>query len=598
MKKLFSLLLCLAMLATMLVSCAKDEGIITKADRPNLTLKIAIVVDDNTTEEGIAAMQSAFNAKASVDLATKLEFVCFKASEYETKMREEMQRLSGAGALGGSADASGAAVDEDGYPVASDTQFDLVLITGEDMYKEYASNGWIINLDSHLSGTYKKLNTMVIDRAMAYVRAADPNPAENSAGACYAIPAATTYGDYTYLAINEAALTKYNIPVKANADFAFAYEVFGRILSEPAPNNMQFWYNKYDSEGKTFAPVYNTPESFKLPGTIYLSHNGGFSLLGTHITAGMIANDYSDKKLSSASLTSMNLLDEVQYKSYLALNFEATKNHYFGTEQEEEFIVGIVKGDYSLRENEGYHYIVLENPVMQKSEVFDTMLAVSTFSVDKNRSVEILQELMTDDTGNGLLNIAFYGLETENYYLEDGVVRLRNSYSYAAHPDYLFGNVAGISYPCVNYGQTANAYSGYANQHKDLSNAFIIEDLYNESYYAFDVPAEWKDWKVGDPYPEGYTDIPESVILNLKWAKADAYSLAVYNDLLASSDIDAFMEKLNDYCAKMNDASSTDDEVKNFLEIRGSDYGQAGGNLTTVAGAFADYIYTVVNLRK
>ncbi len=600
MKKFLSLLLCLVMLATMLASCSDGTDIEQKADRPNLTLKIAIIVDDNTTAEGITAMQNAFNAKASVDLSTKLEFVCFKESEYKTKMHEEMERLSGAGALGGGAANMGAAVDADGYPVASETQFDLVLITGEDMYKEYAANGWIISLNDHLNGTYKKLNTTVIDRAMAYVRAADPNLASDATtpGACYAIPAATTYGKYTYLALNKAALTKYNIPVPADADFTYAYQLFGTIMSEGTGSDMQFWFDKYEAEGKTFAPVYNTPETFRLPGVKYLSHNGEFSLMGTYFAPDMTLNEWSAEYLKSGGAAfSMNLLDSKEYRSYLAVTFEATKNEgYFGTEKEEEFIVGIVQGDYSLRNDEDYHYIVLENPIMQKSEVFDTMLAVSAFTVDKNRSVEILQELMTNDTGNDLLNIALFGLENENYYLEDGVVRLRNSYTYAAHPSYLFGNVVKTTYPCLNYGQSAGEYDGYVNQHNSLTTSFF-DETYSESFYNFDIPDEWKEWKEGDPMPEGTAAQLANFNRYLAWQKADAYTKTVYDDLLASSDINDFMLKLSAYSAAMTDPTSADENVQNFLAVRGAadSYDFVGGDDTTVAGSFANYINGKVN---
>lgn len=615
MKKLLSLLLCLAMLVCALASCSEDEaGNTEKADRPNLTLKIAVVVDDNTTAEGIAATQKAFNAKASVDLATKLEFVCFKKSEYETKMREEMERLAGAGVLGSTTTESGAAVDAEGYPVASDTQFDLVLIAGEEMYKEYAANGWILSLDTYLSGTYKKLNTMVIDSAMAYVRAADPNMEEGATtGACYAIPAATTYGKYTYLAVNKEAINKYNIPVPTEdkADFTFAYDVFGRILSEPAATGMQFWVDKYAAEGKSFSPVYNTEASFKLPGVKYLSMNGGFSLMGAYVAAGQTYNQFSQANYQNSKFT-MNLLDSKPYQSYLSLRFEALKNEYFGTETEDAFIVGIVKGNYSLRNSEDYHYIVLENPVMQKEEVFDTMLAVSAFTVNKNRSVEILQELMTDDTNNGLLNIALFGVENENYYLEDGAVRLRNSYSYAAHPEYLFGNVVETTYPCVNYGQSANEYDGFANQHNDLVKAFYDES-YGNYFYEFTVPEEWKDWNEGDELPEGFTEVPASVLRALSWAKADAYSKTIYDDLMAASDINDFISKYQAYVSLLNDSATENADALNFLQIKGSPiptvkpdgfpadpynagyYDFVGGDATTVGGAFANYILAKVN---
>ncbi len=587
MKKFLSLFLCLVMLVLALASCSSGtDDDPTKADRPNLTLKIAVVVDDNTTAEGIAAMQNAFNSVSSVALSTKAEFVCFKASEYETAMRTEMERLSSAGELGDAdaeqnkadaPDGAGSAVSADDYPVATNTQFDLVLIAGEDMYKEYVAKNWIINLNDYLTGTYKKLNTKVIDRAMSTLLID---------GSCYAIPTASAYGTYSYLAVNKTVLDYYHIPTADITDLASAYQIFGRIASEPAAEGMQKWIDHYTANGKTFAPVYNTAESFTLPGLKYLSHDGGETLIGSYFGRGQGFGVWFNQNMSGT----MNLLQNAQYKSYLTMKYEFGAKGYFGTETEDNFIIGIVEGDYTLRDsNEEYYYVPLSNPVMKREEVFDTMLAVSAFTVDKARSVEILQELMTNDTGNDLLNIILYGVETENYYLEDGVVRLRNSYTYAAHPDYLFGNLAETAYPCSNYGQVATTYSSALLQNKDLS-VEVHNDSMSEFFYPYAIPEGWENWQEGDELPEGVTEVPATVTNALAWAKADAYCREVYADIMSSSDLDTFLAKIDAYAVSMNDAESTDEDVQNLLAVKG-----AYGTLETVVGCYFDYIQFRMN---
>ena len=100
MKKIISLLLCLVMLALTLASCGDNAGTTTTdVDRPNLTLKIAVVVSDKTTDEGIAAMQKEFNRISSLALTTKAEFVCFRAEEYADAIEVEMTRLESSGEL-------------------------------------------------------------------------------------------------------------------------------------------------------------------------------------------------------------------------------------------------------------------------------------------------------------------------------------------------------------------------------------------------------------------------------------------------------------------------------------------------------------------
>ena len=97
MKKIISLLLCLVVLTATLVSCGGGSTSKPEADRPNLTLRMAIVVDDKTTDEGIAAMQAAFNAECEVNLATRIEFECIKASEDRAKMDEILSGVASAG---------------------------------------------------------------------------------------------------------------------------------------------------------------------------------------------------------------------------------------------------------------------------------------------------------------------------------------------------------------------------------------------------------------------------------------------------------------------------------------------------------------------
>ena len=151
MKKVLSMLLCLMLLALALVSCGDDPGTKVQADRPNLTLRMAIVVDDKTTDEGVAAMQKAFNDQCEVLLSTHIEFECIKASEYKARMTEIMNEVvdekgkqnagkEDAMANAGSDTGTELEDDENKYPAASKAQFDILLIADEEMYEEFVAN--------------------------------------------------------------------------------------------------------------------------------------------------------------------------------------------------------------------------------------------------------------------------------------------------------------------------------------------------------------------------------------------------------------------------------------------------------------------------
>lgn len=589
MKKIISLILCLVMVAMTLASCSGDAGKTTgEVDRPNLTLKIAVVVSDDTTEEGIAAMEKEFNSLSSVALTTKLDFVCFKASEYADKIEAEMERLEADGELADIEDEDNKAngtttkptVDADGYPVPASKQFDIVLITGEEMYTKFVEKGWIISLQSSLDGIYQKLKTKVVDQAMA---------ATLIDGQCYAIPAAKAYGSYTYLAVNKKVADFYNFNKTDFIDVNSAYELLKTIENAPDGEGLEKWQQEYAS----FSPVLNTMDDFVYSGINYFSNDGSFSLIG----AAYRPTDSLLKWYGSGKNT-LNLLEDANYRTYLTMKFDFREKNYYGNGDAEDYIVGLVEGDYSLRNSDpDYYYIPVTKPTVEREEVFEAMLAVSSFSVNSKRAVEIVQELMTDDTKNGLLNIILYGAENENYYLEDGVVRLRESHTYAAHPDFFFGNINETVYPCSNYGQHANTYRDGLLQNLDLPNAKVPDmfdmDLVRENFYAFERPAGWEDWKLGDELPAGVEEAPEEVIRAINWAKVNEYSKRVIDELMAAEDLDAFVAAYDAQLAAMNDPETTDEDVLNFHLIKGQH--MTSSDMNTITYAIASYCRSIWN---
>jgi hypothetical protein len=118
---------------------------------------------------------------------------------------------------------------------------------------------------------------------------------------------------------------------------------------------------------------------------------------------------------------------------------------------------------------------------VEREEVFQTMLAVSSFTVNQDRAVEMIQELMTDDTKSGLLNIMLYGVENENYYFEDGAVSFRNSSTYGVHKDYRVGNLREVAYSCADYGEKADTLSNALLQNSDLT-AVLLDSTFQRPF--------------------------------------------------------------------------------------------------------------------
>ena len=592
MKKIVSLILCLVMVALTLASCSGDAGKVTgEVDRPNLTLKIAVVVSDETTEAGIEAMEKAFNALSSVSMTTKAEFVCFKASEYEDKIEAEMERLEASGELAdreeedekanSTGSSSNQSVDADGYPLPESKQFDIILITGEEMYTKFAEKGWIISLQPSLDGIYQKLKTKVVDQAMA---------ATLIDGNCYAIPTAKAYGSYTYLSVNKKVADFYNLNKSDFVSINSAYQLFKAMEIAPVGEGLEKWEAEYDS----FSPVLNSMEDFVYSSVNYFSYDGGFSLIGAaYKPTDTLIGWYGNGK------NTLNLLEDANYRSYLTMKYDFGQKAYYGNGEAEDYIIGLVEGDYSLRNSdpENYYYIPVSDPVVEREEVFETMLAVSSFSVNTKRAVEMVQEFMTNDTKNNLLNIVLYGAVNENYYLENGVVNLRESHSYAAHPDFFFGNVNEIAYPCADYGQHKNTYSDGLLQNLDLPSSRVPDmfdmDMVRSNFYAFERPKGWEDWKLGDELPAGVEEAPAEVIRAIQWAAVSEYSERVMNELMASESLEAFIAALDAQIAAMNDPDTTNEDIINFNTVKGTTVD--AGDVNTITYAIAGYCKDVWN---
>ncbi len=486
MKKIISVLLCLAFLILALTACGGGSAQ-PEADRPNRTLRMAIVIsdDDNTTAEGIAAMQKAFNDKSEVLLATRIEFECIKASEYRARMDEIMNEIvatkEATGSTSGNTATGGTQLDADAslkFPAVSKTQFDILLIADEDMYNDYIENEWIIGLGSYLnpvSGTFKVLNTKI--PAIAKNAAFDSEKEDY-----FGIPANKAYGTYKYLLLNKEAVKEYNIDIDTVTSLADAHGLIASMeIAEPG-HGLSKWQAMYGSD---FSVIREGADDFVMPNVQYLSQNfKDFSLIGA---------TYGYASTIGEQENAYNLLTNPEYKNYLTMKYIAERENYFGDGSASNFLIGLAEGDYSLRySNEDYYFCPIMYPVLEREDIFGGMLAVSSFSVDAKRSVEIIQELMTNATRGDLLNILLYGDSQSNYYVENDCVVYRNAANYFVDSEHLFGGLRELALPCVAFGQNANTYV-YASTH--LSNLSTRTPLFDEHMGTFFARVNSDDWK-------------------------------------------------------------------------------------------------------
>ena len=165
---------------------------------------------------------------------------------------------------------------------------------------------------------------------------------------------------------------------------------------------------------------------------------------------GMKFNEINDKL--DAISKAFNTFENANYVDYLKFVAESNTNGYFATEEASDYGIKVVSDDYASRfaYQENNYIVVLDTPRVYTTDGFDAMFAVTKYTASASRSMEIIEDLITDSE---LCNILLYGVEGSDYYFnEDGTVtRISDTYKMSNQH---VGNVF-MTYPCTNDGMFA-----------------------------------------------------------------------------------------------------------------------------------------------
>lgn len=130
--------------------------------------------------------------------------------------------------------------------------------------------------------------------------------------------------------------------------------------------------------------------------------------------------------------------------------------------------VRLVKGNYEMRATLGSDcfWYVEKTPTANRSEIFNSMLAISAYSVDPDRAMQVLYAINSNPEYRTMLQ---YGVLNTTYRLENGVVEFPENppYSYSVDPYYV-GNFFAL-YPAKDLGETAELMAGWKIQNSELT---------------------------------------------------------------------------------------------------------------------------------
>lgn len=410
--KLMCLLLALAMLLSCfaVVGCSDDKDDTVEGDASagtdlsTATLTLWLPTDEDTTEEAILAVQEEMNKILKSKFNTAIELHAIPSDEYEAAIdarlteieegiankAEDTQQSAAVGTTA-AADTSSAEdetyVNDIGmtvvkYPEVGANQMDIFLVRGYDNLVSYKERRVLSALDAEMSTTGKQLSKYIYPLFLSQSKLS---------GATYAIPNNHAIGEYKYLLVNKRLVDELYWDadalktLTACTDFIKDVQTFTDVtpfLAPVEPADMHYW-----------------------------SEDGSWSLLATQLTATSTFDTFSPPKMIFQNTG-------VSDHMYLMKHLEDTNGFAEDPENCEEFAVGVVSGDISLKEKyeEDYYVYVYEYPRMTEEDIFGSMFAVSTYTKSLTRSMEVITCL---NTNSELRTILQYGVEGTHWKLND-----------------------------------------------------------------------------------------------------------------------------------------------------------------------------------
>ncbi len=435
-KKLLCLFLCTIMLLSLaLTSCSVNSGTeetvegedeLTETDRTPVTLTLWLPSEKEISEETRSLVEAAMNeylkatyttavelkiytkeayAQAVEDRISKIEEKAKQDAESESIQREldKYNRLHGITTEATTATESITTevetfknewgVTEQRYPAVGEYQMDIFLITDYTDYIDLIERDALHELDTNLDSTSKSLKSYIYP---TFLSAAKFN------GSTYAIPNNHGVDDFKFLLLNKELVDKYSYSPTVLAD-----SVATAGTTMPLEEYIEAVV-KYE-DLNTVDPILSWIEP---AGMSYWSEDGEWSVVASTLNT---ANSTYDAKGSIGSIFKNNT-----YKSNFKWMKSLEENGYFAEDPAtcEKFAVGVVEGGYSdvAKYEEDYYISVYEYPVATQKSVFAGAFAVSAYTEDLDRAMEVILCL---NTVPELRNILQYGVEDVHYKVTD-----------------------------------------------------------------------------------------------------------------------------------------------------------------------------------
>ena len=478
-KKLICLFLSLIMLlSVVLTSCGEkekseiDDKISNEASANAETLSMYLMSEEPVSADTEKRIEDAVNDITETKFKTRIDLRFCTEEEYYTKLEKAFADRANAKkqpvATPEEEEVKGGNQALIVYPEIEDYQVDLFYMGGMDRYNQYREDGLLANMDTHIATSAKKLAEYVSTQYFNALRA--------NGGNVFALPSNRAIGQYTYLLFNKEALQRMYLTTSGVTSLTDAkcQEILARVMDSPTLRDdyVPLWTNVEDMESlianlQFFGAAENG------------AYSEAFSLIGNF-------HSNSDDLTTSAPQHAMisNLLENKKFVDALRTLKMYETEGYYGTEADAglDFAVGVVRGGAELAEIYGddYEMVAIETPRMSTEDLYGHMFAVSAYSSNIERSMEILTYM---NTNVEFRNLLLYGIEGEDYQLIDTKVAKnefgetykvvkRTSNNYVMAPEKT-GNVF-ITYPVQTEDMIYAIHEYGVKQNKAAKNSLVL----------------------------------------------------------------------------------------------------------------------------
>lgn len=343
------------------------------------------------------------------------------------------------------------------YPEADKNQLDIVYIAGEEMYKKYITNKWILAIDEYLGSTGAKLGDYITSTLMSGVKVN---------GQTFAVPNNVKMGEYTYMLVDKALADKYRYTYSSFSNITDC-NYFLEDIKNSEPDTLLPIASTYKDCMDLFVWYWNVEvnEDPMLGYQYNVNTENKFSVLGcmygdpSDVGRGKIELGFNNLLADENYLKLVTTLKSYEYDGFFksendsrdgaAISFvngtyAVKKQAFFDENGEEKKDSDPSYGVYKDENGKEYYVYVAKYPQAEYSALFGNMFAISANTKNAEACMKVITLLNTDSTMKNLLQ---YGIEGVNYEIDEEtgmLVRLNRDYlmdtektgnCYISHPE-------------------------------------------------------------------------------------------------------------------------------------------------------------------